>query len=67
MRAKRWNRLERGRKGDLKRRWMEKRGNTSLKERGNTSLKERGNASLKERGNASLRDSGGEGGKCFNY
>ena len=59
MRAKRWNRLERGRKGDLKRRWMEKRGNTSLKERGN--------ASLKERGNASLRDSGGEGGKCFNY
>ena len=51
MRAKRWNRLERGRKGDLKRRWMEKRGNTSLK----------------ERGNASLRDSGGEGGKCFNY
>ena len=59
MRAKRWNRLERGRKGDLRRRWMEKRGNTSLKERGN--------ASLKERGNASLRDSGGEGGKCFNY
>lgn len=51
MRAKRWNRLERGRKGDLRRRWMEKRGNTSLK----------------ERGNASLRDSGGEGGKCFNY